>query len=925
MAENQQRIDDLVDLQAVETQLKTTQQLSAGLTKQFVDNLKAANDLNAALGRVGNNSQFKKAASEAEASAQKVTAAQNRIAKAEAERIRLEEKRQRIVRESTADDLARARASQQETAAIQQNTQALAANEATMRRNNIAEIQGEQAAARHRNARLQSTVATAEETAAVTANTAAQAANAGSLANVGRSLTKGLGYLRTLAYVLPGIGIAGIFNVIIDGVTALYSAIFTGREKLDMFVAKLQNMNEVLKSTEFKTTVSNIIELRENFKLAESGVISKDGVLKQYNETLGKTTGYADDFNEAEKITLERGDKVLQLMILKTAAQGLLAKAAEKASERALELNKTELEVATFGDRVKGGLNFELPGLFESAEKVRQREAKKTLEEQKKLGAARRTQNAADLKKEEEQFIKGFERLQKEAADFAKKNKLNFFQDSGKPDDPKGEKSNTFSQYLQQQKKILESNLQNEQASYDDRLTAIAAFEGASLMLIKQGVKAKEFTQEEANTKSLEVTNESAKDRVKIENDAQKKLLELFKEGEKIQKEIAENSLSVYKQYGLQRLQQIEDDKNAAIDGLTDQLEQGKISLKEYESIRADIEQQANIDSAQQTVNNYKLLIEKLQEYGENVDSEEKQLFDAEVKLDNLKRDIKIKNLEMVANKRKELNDKIKELEFDLAKSLIDLGQTLANISVENQKNRLQGESDAIDERKNREISEVDRSLATEQQKADKVTLINAKAQAEQESIAKQQRKLDAERAKTQKLFSLANIAINAAEKIAQVQTIGAVLLANPLTAPLAPLAFAQIPFILGISAAQAAAVLATPIPAYAKGTKNAKGGLSIVGEQGRERIDTPDGRSFLSPDTATMLNLPAGSKVTPHHETMRMIGRPENLSRYSGGEQVPWREVIVAIKDSKKQNTKVVNRIEIDGSFYAYRNNHFR
>lgn len=42
--------------------------------------------------------------------------------------------------------------------------------------------------------------------------------SASSLSSIGKSLSTGLGYLRTIAYILPGIGIAGIFNVIGDSV-----------------------------------------------------------------------------------------------------------------------------------------------------------------------------------------------------------------------------------------------------------------------------------------------------------------------------------------------------------------------------------------------------------------------------------------------------------------------------------------------------------------------------------------------------------------------------------------------------------------------------------------------------------------------------------------------------------------------------------
>mgnify|MGYP000688824196 CR=1 FL=1 len=241
MAGNTQRIDDVVD-PIVEKQFRDAQAASADLTKQFTENLKAANELRAALGGVTNNTQFKKIVAESTAATDKLVQNQTKLTKAEAERLRLAEKRARIVREGTAADLAAAQAQRAETASVTQNTTALAANEATMRRNNIAEIEGERAAARYRAARIGEAVATTEATAATAANTAANTANSNALANVGRGLTRGLGYLKTLAYVLPGIGIAGIFNLIYEGLTK----IFSGSEKFDKFLDNFKTLNNLM-------------------------------------------------------------------------------------------------------------------------------------------------------------------------------------------------------------------------------------------------------------------------------------------------------------------------------------------------------------------------------------------------------------------------------------------------------------------------------------------------------------------------------------------------------------------------------------------------------------------------------------------------------------------------------------------------------
>src|SRR5690606_6109593 len=80
-------------------------------------------------------------------------------------------------------------------------------------------------------------------------------------------------------------------------------------------------------------------------------------------------------------------------------------------------------------------------------------------------------------------------------------------------------------------------------------------------------------------------------------------------------------------------------------------------------------------------------------------------------------------------------------------------------------------------------------------------------------------------------------------------------------------------------------------IPGFASGTPPTghKGGPAIVGEKGPELITLPDGRSFLSPSTHTLLNLPKGTHVIPHRESMRII---RNAPRYADGTR-NWSSVL--------------------------------
>src|SRR5699024_3694028 len=56
----------------------------------------------------------------------------------------------------------------------------------------------------------------------------------------------------------------------------------------------------------------------------------------------------------------------------------------------------------------------------------------------------------------------------------------------------------------------------------------------------------------------------------------------------------------------------------------------------------------------------------------------------------------------------------------------------------------------------------------------------------------------------------------------------------------------------------------------YASGTPKGghPGGMAMIGEEGRELVNLPDGRSFVSPDTHTVLGLPKGTHVLPNKQT---------------------------------------------------------
>jgi hypothetical protein len=87
--------------------------------------------------------------------------------------------------------------------------------------------------------------------------------------------------------------------------------------------AQSQILSAVSKVQGEITKMGNAIEL------AKQGTISKEEALKQYNETLGESVGYAESLEQAESLLVKNAATVIEVTRLKAQSEALYAKAAE--------------------------------------------------------------------------------------------------------------------------------------------------------------------------------------------------------------------------------------------------------------------------------------------------------------------------------------------------------------------------------------------------------------------------------------------------------------------------------------------------------------------------------------------------------------------------------------------------------------------
>lgn len=210
--------------------------------------------------------------------------------------------------------------------------------------------------------------------------------------------------------------------------------------------------------------------------------------------------------------------------------------------------------------------------------------------------------------------------------------------------------------------------------------------------------------------------------------------------------------------------------------------------------------------------------------------------------------------------------DQLKDLRKELAQTALSAFESFAAFAFEDEKNRIQEQIDKLEEKKQKEIEVVNATIQNEQDKAARITTIEATAAAERDRLERQQRQIDVQKAKFEKASALLSVAIDTIQKVAAIKAQAAVLLSNPITAPLAPLALSQIPYVIASGAIAASVIAAQPIPKYKDGRDGGPATWGVVGDGGvSEVIASPDLKTaYRTPATDTFTYLEKDWKVFP-------------------------------------------------------------
>lgn len=129
------------------------------------------------------------------------------------------------------------------------------------------------------------------------------------------------------------------------------SSVFKGSDAMSEAKIRLDALNAAYDSKELKNGVKGVIDLRTNIDLAKRGIISQEVVLKQYNETLGASSGAVTTLDQAEQGLVANTPKYITALVQRAAAQKLSDEAAQTAIDiikQREQVEKDALGIASF-------------------------------------------------------------------------------------------------------------------------------------------------------------------------------------------------------------------------------------------------------------------------------------------------------------------------------------------------------------------------------------------------------------------------------------------------------------------------------------------------------------------------------------------------------------------------------------------------
>ncbi|MDB5288523.1 MAG: hypothetical protein JWR05_3472 [Mucilaginibacter sp.] len=334
---------------------------------------------------------------------------------------------------------------------------------------------------------------------------------ASAFSNVGKSISGFISPLRQLAYILPGIGLAGLFNLAFEALAKLISELDLFSKVASESEMRQKALTEAFASPVYTTAIENIQKLGVNIDLAKKGLEDSDTVINEYNQTIGKTAGFVDTLTEAQKGFIDNAPVYIDMILKEAAAQLILADNAKFAADTEVKNQKLRNDM----EDAKNNTSYIFGKKFINANPT-------SLD--KKETAARLANDQKQINDNDKRFQDHF----KNSSDaieslFKKRNedqkKLGIAQGTsgtGQDDAIAALRTKLANAPLERQKLLASKLISDEKQSYDTRLKAIQDFYVASKGIADNN--------EKLATNGIKL---SADQKLQIENSYQNEILQL--------------------------------------------------------------------------------------------------------------------------------------------------------------------------------------------------------------------------------------------------------------------------------------------------------------------------------------------------------------------------------------------------------------
>lgn len=373
------------------------------------------------------------------------------------------------------------------------------------------------------------------------------------------------------------------------------------------------------------------------------------------------------------------------------------------------------------------------------------------------------------------------------------------------------------------------------------------------LIELKKSEDAKNITAEQAEEMRINLSIKYDKLREQAEEDHAKEMVE------KVEKQYADKQ-SVQDNAYISEL-------NALKIKYAKELEEAKGNTDKQKKIREKFEEdQAKLSEnyAEQTARASVAMLEEVLK-NENLSAEDRLKYEqalAKAKVD-LETAIADKTIEQIKRtteednkareKRMENAQKWLQVAADSLNTINDLVSAVYDAKIQKVEEEQEANTDAGEKEQERIQQMVEQNVITEEEGEARKRAAEAQTAKKNEELEKKKQQLKHKQAVWDRANSIAQATISTSLAIMNM------LKSSPWPVNIAMAAIAG-----AMGAVQIATILATPIPKYAKGTDKHKGGPAIVGDGGVPELVVFGDKSWITPDTPTVVDLPAGAIVRP-------------------------------------------------------------